>query len=98
MLHVVQAVRNTDTVVETPSTDAKDASLQQTADVQEAQQQPAELQEAQQPPNKKVSMPLPAQSAVNGMLHHECEYAIAHACLLNNEKVTLGRPRVPQKQ
>lgn len=98
MLHVVQAVRNTDTVVETPSTDAKDASLQQIADVQEAQQQPPELQEAQQqPPNKKVSMPLPAQSAVNGMLHHKCEYAIAHACLLNNEKVTLGRPKA-QKQ
>lgn len=81
MLHAMQPVRDTDTVVETLSTDAKDASLQQFADVQEAQQQQlGELQEGQQqPPNKKVSMPFPARSALSGMLHHESEYAVVHA-------------------
>ena len=62
---VTQAVTNTSTAVETPSTDAKDASLQQTADVQEAQQQPAEMPEAQQQPsNKKVRLGSAAQHAV----------------------------------
>lgn len=91
VLHVMQAVRDSDTAVETPSTDAKDASLQQTADAQEAQQQLAELQEGQQqPPNKKVSMPFPAQSTVNGLLHYIRECAAVHARLLYNERVTLG--------
>ena len=68
MLHVMQAVTDTNTVVETPSTDAKDASLQQAADVPEAQQELVEQQEGQQPPNKRVSMLLPAHQAVNSML------------------------------
>lgn len=62
-LHIccIQAVTDTNTAIETPSTDGKDASLQQTASVQEAQQQQAELQEGQQqPPNKKVISPFAA--------------------------------------
>lgn len=61
MLRVMQAVADTNRAVETPSTDAEDASLQLTADVQEAQQHLAELQQGQQqPPHKKVRLPFAA--------------------------------------
>lgn len=74
---MLQAVTDTNRAVETPSTDANDASLQQTADVQEAQQQLAELQEGQQQPsNKKVRLVLAAEHAVNSVLLYSCDQAL----------------------
>lgn len=64
----MQAATDINTAVETPSTDARDASVQQTADVQEAQQQTAGAQAAQQqPPNKKVTLPVASQLALDGV-------------------------------